>query len=330
MAFNGFGATAAGGAPSGDSLVSEAVRQRNSFYWINHTYDHENLDCYKPVANSGICRPANQAESNAEIASNVSLANSLNLSLDAASMVTPAISGLQNPAFLSAAVSRGIKYLIADLSRPEGVPAAPNTGIWSAFQPSILMIPRRATNIFYNTVTGFNQLVGSEPDEYNYFYGPAGLFRIGGPGGPPFFTVNQSMAQITERESDALLGYMLRGEIYPSMFHQGNLYLYDGSRSLFSDVVGATLSKFSAISSLPVVSLKQSELGLRMTQRMQYNTAGVKATLTPGLLLEINTVGAASVPVTGVCSQGCETYGPDKQSLVTMPAKGTKTILLLL
>lgn len=330
MAFNGLGATADGGAAPGDSLVAEAKRQRHSFYWINHTFDHENLDCYKPAANSGICRAATQAESNTEIAANVSVANSLGLPLDAASMVTPAISGLQNPAFLSAAAARGIRYLVADLSRPEGVPPAPNTGIRNALQPSIFMIPRRATNIFYNTSTAFLQLAGSEPDEYNYFYGPNGIFRIGGPGGPPFFSVQQTWNQIAERESDNLLGYMLRGEMYPSMFHQGNLHFYDGARSLFTEVVGMTLNKFAAISDLPVLSLEQSELGEVLAERTSFVGAGVRGTLTPGLSIEIRASGSAKVPVTGVCSQGCTNYGGEKQSAISVPAGGVRTILLLL
>lgn len=330
MAFNGLGATAAGGVGANDSLVSESVRQRNAFYWINHTYDHENLDCFKPAANSGVCRPANQAEAMAEISQNVSVANSLGLPLDSTSMVTPAISGLQNPAFLAAAAARGIRYLIADLSRPEGVPPGPNTGIRSAAQPSLFMIPRRPTNIFYNTSTGFPMMSGSEPDEYNYFYGPNGIFRIGGPGGPPFFWTNQTWSQIADRESETLLGYMLRGEMYPSMFHQANLYFYDGANSLFTETVGRTMSKFAALSNLPVVSMSQSSLGELLAERTAYRTAGVRGTITPGISLELRASGSASVPLTGVCSEGCETYGSEKQSAVNVPAGGVRTILLLL
>jgi hypothetical protein len=244
-------------------------------------------------------------------------------------MVTPNISGLNNPAFLAAAAQRGIRYLIADLSRPEGVPASPNTGIWNAHQPSILMIPRRATNIFYNTVTGFNLLAGSLPDEYNYFYGPNGLFRIGGPGGPPFFTTIQTWQNVSERESDNLLGYMLRGEVYPSMFHQGNLHIYDGSKSLFSEVVGSTLNKFGVLSNLPVISLSQADLGRLMVRRMEYNASQVQATLTPGISVEIRAARGASIPITGVCSENCETYGADNQSQINISNGGVRTILLL-
>ena len=328
-AFNGLGATAEGGATANDSLVAETKRLRSSFIWINHTYSHENLDCYSPAPNSGVCRPATLAESLMQIDRGASVASTLGLPHDSSSMVTPNISGLNNPAFMSAAAQRGIKFLIADLSRPEGVPASPNTGIWNRHQPSVLMIPRRATNIFYNTSTGFNGIVGSEPDEYNYFYGPNGIFRIGGPGGPPFFTTNQTWQNVADRESDNLLGYMLRGEVYPSMFHQGNLHAYDGNKSLFSEVVGGTLSKFAALSNWPVISLPQGDVGRLMIRRMEYNSSQVSATLTPGLSIEIRTVGAARIPITGVCSEGCETYGADKQSLISLPARGVRTILNL-
>jgi hypothetical protein len=328
-AFNGLGATAEGGALPNDSLVAETRRQRSTFFWVNHTYSHENLDCYTPMPNSGICRPATLPESLDQIDKNAAVANSLGLPHDPTTMVTPNISGLNNPAFLAAAAQRGIRYLIADLSRPEGVPASPNTGIWNAHQPSILMIPRRATNIFYNTVTGFNLLAGSLPDEYNYFYGPNGLFRIGGPGGPPFFTTIQTWQNVSERESDNLLGYMLRGEVYPSMFHQGNLHIYDGSKSLFSEVVGSTLNKFGVLSNLPVISLSQADLGRLMVRRMEYNASQVQATLTPGISVEIRAARGASIPITGVCSENCETYGADNQSQINISNGGVRTILLL-
>jgi hypothetical protein len=243
-------------------------------------------------------------------------------------MVTPSISGLKNPDFLSAAVSQGLQYLVSDMSRPEGTPASPNTGIWNPYQSTIFEIPRRPTNIFYNTNTAATRLAGSEPDEYNYFYGPSGIFRIGGPGGPPFFTTNQTWTQIQDRESDTLLGYMLRAELYPLMFHQGNLTAYDSVNSLFTDVVGSALNKFAAISRLPVISMKESDLGALLQRRMAYNASQVHATLIPNVSLEIDTVGAASIPVTGLCADGCETYGPDQQSLIPMPAGSSRLFLL--
>ena len=329
LAFNGFGATLQGGAAAGDSLVAAARTQANAFYWVNHTYDHEDLDCYQPVPNSGQCAPASQSQSQAEISNNNGIGASLGLAQDLQSMVTPGISGLTNPAFLSAAAAQGIRYLVSDLSRPEGTPAIPNTAIPNLYQPGILEIPRRPTNIFYNTTTAFQSFPGSEPDEYNYFYGPNGIFRVGGPGGPAFFTSNQTYQQITDRESDVLLGYMLRYEMYPVMYHQSNLYRYDGVNSLFTDVTNAVISKFKALSSLPIVSMKQSDLGQLLGNRLAYMTSQVSATITPGTSIQITGAGAAVVPMTGVCSDSCVTYGGDKQSSVKKSASLSRTILLL-
>jgi hypothetical protein len=328
LAFNGVGTTPDWGAPPNDSLVTETQSLENQFFWLTHTWDHENLDCYNPVPNSGICTPATYAQSVAELSQNAQFANSLGLPLDAPSMVTPSISGLKNPAFLSAAASQGIQYVVSDLSRPEGVPASANTGIVNPYQPSIFEVPRRPTNIFYNTLNWSAGVPGSEMDEYNYFYGPNGIFRVGGPGGPPFFTTNQTAAQIQDRESDTLLGYLLRAEQYPLMFHQTNLTAYDGVNSLFTDVVGSAMNKFAAISRLPVISMKESDLGALLQRRMAYDASLVHATLIPGVSLEIDTVGAASIPVTGLCADGCGAYGPDQQSLIPMPAGSTRLFLL--
>jgi hypothetical protein len=330
LAFNGVGTTTEGGGTgASDSLVLASQSLANQFFWVSHTYDHEELDCYQPVPNSGVCTPATYAQSLAEISQNVQVAQSLGLPNDPVSMVTPSISGLTNPNFLSAAASQGIQYLVSDLSRPEGSPASPNTGIWNQYQRSIFEIPRRPTNIFYNTATTVAQGVGSEPEEYNYFYGPNGISRIGGPGGPPFFTTNQTWDQIRDRESDAMLLYLLRGEQYPLMFHQTNLFAYDGVNSLLSDVVGSTLSKFAALSQLPVISKEESDLGVLLQNRMAYNASQVHATLTPGVLIKIDTVGQANIPVTGLCADGCETYGPDKQSLIPMSAGSTRLLPLV-
>src|SRR5262249_34001304 len=158
------GTTAEGGAtgPS-DSLLLASRALANQFFWVSHTYDHEDLDCYQPVANSEVCTPATFAQSTAEITQNVHVAQSFGLPNDPARMGTPGISGLTSRNFMSGAASRGSHSLVSDGSRPEGSPAAPNAGIWSQSQPSIFESPRRPTNISYNTATTKAQGVGSEP-----------------------------------------------------------------------------------------------------------------------------------------------------------------------
>ena len=314
-AFNGFGSTPDGDAPANDQLLAGAIAYKNDFFWLNHTWDHENLDCYDAVPNSGICVPATNSESLDELQQNIDLARTLGIPNDTASMVTPNISGLRNTAFLLAAQTSGIKYLVSDMSYPDWQPALPNTGVRSPYVNSILYIPRRATSIFYNTKSGAPGAIGSLPDEYNYFYGPNGLLRMAG--GAPFFTTNQTYAQIIETESNALLNYMLRGEWYPTMYHQANLIRYSGSKSLFSDLMDATLNKFGKMSNLPVSSLAQTTIGQMMEDRMTFNSAGVNALYVPSVGITLTTNAAAKVPITGICSTGCISYGG--QSISTVP-----------
>ena len=325
-AFNGFGSTPDGDAPPNDPLLSGAMTYKNDFFWLNHTWDHENLDCYDPVPNSGICTPATDEESLDELQQNIVLARSLGIPNDAASMVTPNISGLRNTAFLLAAQASGIKYMVSDMSYPDWQPVLPNTGVRSPYVNSILYIPRRATSIFYNTKSGATRVVGSLPDEYNYFYGPTGLLRLAG--GVPFFTTNQTYAQIIDTESNALLNYMLRGEWYPTMYHQSNLIRYSGSKSLYSDLMDATFNKFSKMSNLPVSSLAQTTLGQMMEERMTFNSAGVNALYVPSVGITLTANAAAKVPITGICSTGCISYGGQSISMVPVSTGAGSSIPL--
>ncbi len=326
-AFNGFGTTTDYGTPANDPLLANTKIYANDFYWLNHTWDHENLDCYDPVPNSGICRPANAGEALDELQQNIDLAKSIGLPNDSMSMVTPNISGLASLPFLQAAASVGIKYLVSDMSYPTWQPVLPNTGVRSPYVSSILYIPRHATNIFYNTKTKATNAQGSLPDEYNYFFGPTGLLRLSD--GTPFFTVKQTYAQIVDTESTTMLTYMLRGEWYPLMFHQSNLIAYDGVHSLYSDVMDATLNKFIRISTLPVSSLPQTTLGQMMEDRMAFNAAGVKATYVPGQGITLNAAtGAAKTPITGVCTTNCSSYGGQTISMIPV-APGATTVVPL-
>jgi hypothetical protein len=113
-----------------------------------------------------------------------------------------------------------------------------------------------------------------------------------------------------DRESDFLLLNMLRGEVYPVMFHQANLSRYDGVHTLMSDLSTAAIAKFRNLSTVPIKSLSLSDIGGVVSERMTYNVSGVKATLTPGISLTITTTHAARIPVTGVCGLlACESNG---------------------
>ena len=331
FAFNGVGAdNGNGAADTTNALVTAAMANAGSFFWISHTYDHANLDCYNPVPNSGVCAEATTTEAGAEIDSNVVIANSLGVTLDTQSMVTPEISGLANPAFIQDYVQRGMKYLIVDSSTlPAGTPP-PNTGLVNSVSNTILEIPRRPTSIFYNAISPTVGAVGSETDEYNYFYGPQGIIRIGGTGGPPFFTTNQTYSQILDSESNALLTDMLSYSADPIMFHQSNVIRYDNVNSLYTDLMNETLQKFATISTLPVLSLPQYQIGQLLQQRMSYNASGLTATWNPGspASITLSALNPATIPITGLCQTGCESYGG--QAISHVPLLGGQTVTLAL
>jgi hypothetical protein len=307
MAYNGFGTTSEGDAPVPDSLAAAAVRYRSSFFWVSHTYDHEHLDCFQPAPNSGVCTPATYSQSNQELTANRNIGNQLNLVEDRMSLVTPNLSGLENPNFLRAAEDNGFRYLVSDSSKL--APDYPhNTASWSPIRPAILLVPRRPTNIFYNVYTP-EPGTGSATGEYNYFYGPDGISRIGGPGGDPFFTSEQTYTQIINREAEIIVRNMLRGEVYPLMFHQANLVAYDGVNSLFTDLSNAVLGKLRALSPLPVNSLDQSTIAAVTLDRIAFNQSGVSGMISPGVGMVISVSTNAKVPVTGICKGTCEANG---------------------
>src|SRR6266700_1792189 len=135
-AFNGFGFTA--NAYNPDTLTPWTADPSNSahFGWINHTFDHTNMD------NNVYAIDAS------EISQNIVAAQSMAfVDFNSANMVTPDISGLNDSNFLQAAVDSGVKYLVSDTSRtgPNNGPGPGfNLPIINSIQPSITEIPRRA------------------------------------------------------------------------------------------------------------------------------------------------------------------------------------------
>ncbi|MEZ4656218.1 MAG: hypothetical protein R2911_01445 [Caldilineaceae bacterium] len=289
MAFNGEGGS---GIYTPDTLTPAVISNQSKFNWVSHTYTHPNLD------------PISYADATTELTLNHNFAlNPLHLThyfQDA--MVQPDISGLGNPNYLSAAKDFGIKYIISDTSRQGWNNPTPNAGFYSTFQPSILIIPRRPTNLFYNLRTTAEWV-----SEYNCYYGPTGncaggQFR--------YWPQNQTYNQILAHESDMWMQYLLKWDIDPLMFHQANLGTYSAKKSLLGDLINATLTKYSAVYNLPIVSLQQHDIGIRMANRMAYNAAGVHASIIPCQTITITTNQPATIPVTGILNgSNTEVYG---------------------
>lgn len=316
--FNGWGTTSSfyaeyrsrnPSAPSTDTLTAFAKQNQSKFQWISHTWDHENLDA------------TTYDFTKSEIAQNNQLASQWKLSkYKSSNLVTPDVSGLSNPAAMQAFYDQGVRYLVSDTSldsaykdptSPKYIPGyvspTPNTGVYNTGtyvvngvtkRYSILMIPRYANNLFFN-VTRPEEWVA----EYNCFYGKNG--KIAPPAGWGY-DVNYS--QLLDKESDVLLTYLLKGDISPLMFHQPNLRAYDGVHTLMGDLLDTTFAKYNALFKLPIQSPSQDQIGQRLVDRMQYNAAGVSASIQAGSIT-ITAQKAARVPVTGCNTTGAELYG---------------------
>ena len=302
-------------SPAGDPLLSAVTELGSQFGWVNHTWSHSNFDCY--TTTNGVCNPATLAQSLAEIQQNVAIASSLGIMIDPTGIVTPYNSGLSNPNFLTAVAQEGIQSIIYPGSSP-----TPNTGIADPMMASILEIPRLYTNLFDDVDNPTPGAYGSWPDEYNAEYGPNGAI--------PSFTQNQTYTQILDSESEnVLLLNMLSDALTPLGFHICDIYAYDGTHSLYSDLMDATIAKYKALFTLPVMTLKMSDMDPLLKARASYNSSGVSGVYTPGVNVVLTTVNAATIPVTGACSQvTCPTYGGQLQDNFAMAANSTGTLSL--
>jgi hypothetical protein len=294
FAFNGHG-TQAEIYPR-DTLTATARQFQKYFHWVNHTYTHPNLDAlaYEAVRD--------------EVARNQLAALSLKFTLySPTTLVTPEISGLQNAAAMQAAYDAGIRYVVTDTSRPGHLNPQPNVGLSNWHVPGIYMIPRRPNNLFYNVAAPADWEA-----EYNCLY-------------QSFWGRRLTYREILEKESDALLGYMLRGDMNPWMFHQSNLDAYDGGHSLLTDLLDMTLAKYHATYNLPVRSPSMDEIGRRMQDWGARQAAGVSGFVAPDRSVTLTAIRSASVPVTGLTISGAERFGPYTIARVRLAAGQTAT-----
>jgi MYXO-CTERM domain-containing protein len=288
-----------GGTGAADPLTLRAQALGPAFTWISHTWDHASLDTLS------------YTNTLAELTKNNALVSSMGFQpYDVRNLVTPSISGLNNPEALRAIFDAGVRFLVGDTSVTGWANPSPNAGIYSQDQPAILVIPRRPTNLFYNVST---------PDkwqqEYNAIYNS-------------YWGRDLSYDEILDFEANVLLQHLLRGENDPWMFHQANTRDYGGGHSLLSDLHDRVLAKYVAISKLPIVSPTMDALGGRVASRMTYDQAQAAAVIGPGAQITVSVVNGAFVPVTGLCTPTAETYAGQKISYVALAAGGAATFSL--
>ncbi|HMF77578.1 MAG TPA: hypothetical protein VK604_18110, partial [Bryobacteraceae bacterium] len=313
FALNGVGTT---WFEPNDPVFAAISSLGSHFTWISHTWDHANLDCYT-VNNQGACVPATLAQSQAELNKNIAVAPSLGITLDRTGMVTPFNGGLGNANFLTAAVQGGLKYIVTALP-----PASPNTGGVNPLNSGIFEVPRISPPLFDDVSVPQTGAYGSWTDKYNAMFGPNGTDRL--------YSTNQTYAQILNNESsNILLGTMLAYEPYPLAFHIDNSSTYDGTHSLYSDLLDATITKYKNLFTLPVLTMDMKDIAPVLMNRASYNASGVSGVYTPGVSVVLTTSKAATIPVTGACSEAsCSTYGGQVQDSVQMAANSTVTLSL--
>ncbi len=322
--FNAIGSTSALPAqelyPALVDDLTPAIKARSSpFFWVSHTYSHPYLDA--PLTYSMMLN---------ELRLNDSAAR-LNLRLSGYfkdSLVTPNISGLNNIEALRAMKDFGIRYLVSDTSkycghRNQTVPPRecppPNHGIRHDIEPSLLMIPRYPSNLFYNVCTPTEWV-----SEYNFIY-------------RAFWGRDLSYEEILGKESDTWLRYLLSFDIRPVMFHQPNMCAYDGTSSLLGDLINKTIAKYSAISVLPPKSRQQRQIGNLMDQRMKLAAAMASTNGEPFTAKIVFGATTSSIvltnprnevlvaPITGVSAgpnASKETLGGQTTSRISVPASG--------
>jgi hypothetical protein len=307
LAFNGVGTTTAWNRDNGylpDTLTPALTLNQNQFNWINHTYDHTNLD----GMSYGDAQQEFQANNN--VATQLGLTN-----YTQANLVTPDVSGLTTQAVMNAAYDSNIRYPVTDTSRPGYDNPSPNAGIVNPLQTGMLMAPRHPTNLYYN-VSAPAEWAAEYNCNYHNYWGRDLTYQ-----------------EILDKESQQMLFFLLRGDVDPLMFHQPNLINFPGAgdtESLLSDLVDMTISKYESLLNLPILSPTQNEIAVRMAQRMAYNASGIAAYRTPGspATITLHVDHAATIPVTGLCGAGSESYGGQCIMPVSLAANETRTIQL--
>lgn len=309
LAFNGMGTLTS--EYSDTTLLAAARTAGNRLSWMNHTWDHENLD------------NATRAQARAEVSDNCRLANQMRLArFNCNELVSPDVSGLNNVNALAGMVDSGVLSVVSDTSITEAIrPSNPgnnpsfNVGRANPLNPRIYQVPRHPTSIFYDVSTP-----ETETDEYNTIY-------------RNYYGRDLSYAEVLDKDSEFGLYYLLQGDIDPLMFHQANLKNYGNGRSIYGDWVEAVANKYLTYFDAPILTLRQNGISGEMQARGKFNACNVTATLVEGLAptLELRTTAGCVVPVTGLAASSygaVETYAGEPTTSITMGANQTKLIPL--
>ncbi|WBB80492.1 hypothetical protein O7606_03655 [Micromonospora sp. WMMD882] len=317
-------------SPNGDATTLTATTKclKNNFRWINHTFNH-------PELNS-----TNYATSYAEIDDNRTAGDSIGLSFPDSVLKTPEYSGLgvynddpdndtgpptdhglegSNTALLDAAEDLGVTTMAGNMSFGSHKPADFNAARVHPLNSAIAVVPCWPTNIAYHTTTPAEQTVF-----YNSFYGPNGLF--------PYWPTDRTYAQLLDYEAGVGLQHVASGSIYAHTFHIANVRDYGSGDTLITDWVEAVLEKYTSLYSVPLLNSQWTDVAAYTLARNAHFAAldaGVDAVYDRTLgTIAVTSPAAGSVRLGGVTTTttGATSYGTDVTVPVTLAANTTVTL----
>jgi hypothetical protein len=245
-----------------DPLLRALLARRDEFGWINHTYEHRNLDT------------ASQATIEAEIAGNRRWADRVGITLEPGALITGAHTGLanlaavppqpQNPHLAPALAAQGVRFLGCDASRPHPAdaldPVGPPVPRGEAFTVGpALAVPRHPTALGYAAATPAQAL-----DQARH----QGL------------TESTSWRQLVDLEAARIFAAVMSNDPCPHYFHQSNLASGnghapgDGGR-VFYTLIDAVLALYQRYMSagVPLVQPTLSAVGEMLTSRAAWKAA---------------------------------------------------------
>lgn len=311
LACNGAGSLRfADGATGRDPLLHALLSHRNAFGWINHTFEHRNLD-----------RAAQQTIED-EIDGNLAWAAEHGIELEPQALVTGEHSGLanrlatpprsENPDLAAALSASGIRVLGCDAStsypscgtNAGSRPLSPGTPF---FVGDAFVVPRFPTVLAHDVATE-RQLLDR-------------LRASGGAGG--------SWRDVAAAEARTILVRIVGNDPRPHYFHQCNLIADRsgrgrGRRSLLCVLLDATLSLYRSLisTSTPIVQPTMTEIGgylvLMRTWRGAVSSGSVRGYVEAAGVVVVNlTDSPLEIPLTGT-SAG-DDYGGVRSGWVSVP-----------
>jgi hypothetical protein len=303
--FNGQGMDDAIATNGSDPLSTALLQNKSAFRWINHTYDHMDLNT------------ATQAQIQSEINQNIQFARLNGIPVSRQELVTGGHSGL------GSYTSLGLPGL-----NPAMPPALANTGVtWVGDDDSVqhnqraigpaLTVPRHPSNIYYNVGTFAEQL-----DEYNWIYTAPPLGGCVNTAVTTCRTQPATWDEYVNSEASIMLKHLITNDPRPHYMHQANL-AEDGT---FYPVVDEVLSRYRSYFTPALVNPTMSDSGTELQRQAAWaaaNAAGTIAAYRLGANVVVTNAGSrpVQVPVTGTGNGA--TYGGLRSRWVNVPAGRT-------